>query len=217
MDEFSPIKHLSNLLKLWWIPVITALLGGFAGNLFHTRHLPIYEASASFYVTLDFNKIGVSPLTQYDEDVALAVTQGVLQSDEVLKSVTAETQAQGLRIDLPTLDLYTNKDISIERLHAFWYIRYRNIDAVTAKKIVNIWAQKGYETMLAWQARGAAQPYVVFSPPTLAKLPTQPILYGENKLILAGGLIGFIIGLLLLEIFSSRVFSPDQIKAAGKV
>jgi hypothetical protein len=49
---------------------------------------------------------------------------------------------------------------------------------------------------------------VIFQPPRLALLPQQPVLYGRNNLILAGALIGFMIGILLSSQLIRRLKPP---------
>ena len=70
----------------------------------------MYEATATYFVTLDLNRfpiLGVrEDLIQYNEDMALNTTEGALVSTEVLNDVIA--QAQELGQSLSVKDLLDN-------------------------------------------------------------------------------------------------------------
>jgi uncharacterized protein involved in exopolysaccharide biosynthesis len=119
------------------------------------------------------------------------------------------TQAQGLGYPVTVKDLLDNS--TVERKHDVWELRYRSPDPATAQAIVNDWAQSGYQEMLSWQASAKAPDYVVFQPPSQALLPEQPVLYGLNRLVLAGALIGFIIGIIISVLLSHGTHKPDPI------
>ena len=183
-------------MNTWWLVLLTTFLGGLFGFIFFHLHPPVYEATATYFVTLDLNRFPIQgvreDLIQYNEDMALNTTEGALVSMEVLNHVILQVKDIGQ--SLTTKDLLD--DSTIERKHDIWELRYRNQDPAIAQSIVNIWAQVGYQAMLSWQAAGLAPDYVVFQPPTLALVPQQPVLYGRNNLMLAGALIGFIIGII---------------------
>jgi hypothetical protein len=210
-SEFSPSEYFSRVMSCWWVVLLVTILGGAFGFIFYHLHPPVYEATATYFVTLDLNRFPIQgvrqDLIQYNEDMALSTTQGALLSTEVLNSVVV--QAQSLGQSLTVTDLIDNS--TIERKHDIWELRYRNQDSATAQAIVNAWAQKGYQAMLSWQASGKAPAYVVFQPPTPATLPEQPVLYGRNNLVLAGALIGFIFGILISILLSRAPKKSDPI------
>jgi uncharacterized protein involved in exopolysaccharide biosynthesis len=207
-NEFSPHEQFSRVMRYWWVVLLATLVGGAFGYLFFHLHAPVYEATSTFFVTLDMNRfptLGIrQDLIQYNEDMALNTTGGALVSSDVLNEVLVQAQGQG--IYLTAADLLDN--YTIERKHDVWELRYRSQDPQFAQSIVNIWAQEGYQAMLSWQSSGKAPEYVIFQPPRLALLPQQPVLYGRNNLVLAGALIGFIVGILLSSQLSRWVKPP---------
>jgi hypothetical protein len=203
-DEFSPHAYFLRVLHYWWVVLLATLLGGAFGYIFFHLHPPVYEATATFFVTLDLNTfphLGTrQDLIQYNEDMALNTTEGALLATQTLDQVVSLAKDTG--------DAFTVRDLlknyTIERKHDIWELRFRNQDPAVSQAIVNIWAQAGYQEMLRWQATGLAPGYVIFQAPTTASLPEQPILYGRNNLMLAGALIGFIIG-IFISVWISRV------------
>jgi uncharacterized protein involved in exopolysaccharide biosynthesis len=201
-NEFSPHEYFSHVMNYWWLVLLATFLGGVLGFIFFHLHPPVYEATATYFVTLDLNRfptLGVrEDLIQYNEDMALNTTQGALLSTEVLNDVVLQVKSVGQ--SLPVKDLLDNS--TIERKHDIWELRYRSQDPTIAQLIANIWAGLGYQAMLSWQASGKAPDYVIFQPPTPALLPLQPVLYGRNNLMLAGASIGFIVGIIISTMIS---------------
>ena len=195
--EFSPYEYFARIMAYWWVVLLATIFGGAFGFIFYQLHPSVYEATATYFVTLDLNRfatLGVrEDLIQYNEDMALNTTEGALLSTDVLNDVVA--QAPGFGQSLTVRDLLNN--YTIERKHDIWELRYRSHDPAAAQAIVTAWAQSGYQAMLSWQASGKAPDYVIFQPPTQALLPQQPVLYGRNNLVLAGALIGFIAGIVI--------------------
>ena len=208
VDEFSPVRYISRVMNYWWVVLLATFVGGALGYVFFYLHAPVYEATATFFVTLDMNQFPTlgtrEDLIQYNEDMALNTTEGALLSSDVLDEVLMTAQGQGK--PLTAADLLDN--YTIERKHDLWELRFRSPDPQFAQSIVNRWAQVGYQAMLSWQSSGKAPEYVIFQPPRLALLPQQPVLYGRNNLILAGALIGFMIGILLSSQLIRRLKPP---------
>jgi hypothetical protein len=201
MNEFVPVLHFQRIVRLWWIVVLAILLGGSSGYTFYRFRTPLYEATAVFYVTIDFDEVEDGPLSQYDEDLALSVMQQVLYySPEVNEEIVASPafKAAGL-----TYDSWVDSVI-LEREHAFWKIRVRNHSPEAARDLVNLWAKLGYEQLLSLKEQGEVADYIVLEPPVLAELPQKPTHYGMSQLVLAGSLIGFVIGILLSDGFARR-------------
>jgi len=207
-SEFSPSEYFFRVISYWWIVLLAAIMGGTFGYIFYHLHPPVYEATATYIVTLDLNRfpsLGVrEDLIQYNEDMALNTTGGVLLSTDVLNRVVV--QAQDLGQTITVRDLTGNS--TIERKHDIWELRYRSQDPANAQTIVNAWAQTGYQAMISWQASGKAPGYVIFQPPSSATLPEQPVVYGRNNLVLAGALIGFICGIIISILLSHAPGKP---------
>ena len=166
----------------------------------------MYEAKATFLVEIDLKQVPEEELDFYYIDLALATTQGALTTNEVLEEVYMEAARLGQ--DTRGWDLLANT--TIERRHAFWELRFRHTDAAFAQALVNMWAQRGYQSMLQMQADGLAPAYVMYGPPTLARKPLQPVYYATNKLVLAGSLVGWLAGLLWVELAARRRLAHTQ-------
>jgi uncharacterized protein involved in exopolysaccharide biosynthesis len=209
-NEFSPHEYFSRVINFWWLVLLATFAGGTLGIIFFHLHPPVYEATATYFVTLDLNRFPTlgtrEDLIQYNEDMALNTTEGALFSTEVLNDVTI--QAKNIGQSLSVNDLLNNS--TIERKHDIWELRYRSQDPSVAQTIVNIWAKLGYQAMLSWQASGKAPGYVIFQPPSLALIPQQPVLYGRNNLMLAGALLGFIAGIIISTVLNPAPKKPLQ-------
>jgi hypothetical protein len=212
-NEFSPHEYYSRILHFWWVVLVATLLGGAFGLIFYYLHPPVFEATATYFVTLDLNRfphIGTrEDLIQYNEDMALNTTEGALLSTEALNAVVNKAKESGY--SLTVRDLL--KNYTIERKHDIWELRFRSQDPSTAQAITNIWAEVGYQEMLKWQATGMAPGYIIFQEPLLALLPESPVLYGRNNLVLAGALIGFIAGIFISIAFSHAPKARSTISA----
>ena len=90
-NEFSPHEYFSRVMNLWWLVLLATFLGGAFGFIFFHLHPPVYEATATYFVTLDLNRFPIQgvreDLIQYNEDMALNTTEGALLSTEVLNNV----------------------------------------------------------------------------------------------------------------------------------
>jgi len=196
-NEFSPYKYFNHVLNLWWLVLLATILGGTLGFVFYHFHPPVYEATATYFVTIDLTRFPIQgvreDLIQYNEDMALGITEGALLSPEVINNVIIQAKTFGK--SLTPKDLLQNS--TIERKHDIWALRYRSEEPLEAQTIVNSWAQIGYQAMLSWQASGKAPDYVIFQPPSPALTPQQPVLYGRSNLMLAGALSGFFAGIVI--------------------
>jgi uncharacterized protein involved in exopolysaccharide biosynthesis len=209
-NEFSPYEYFNHVIDLWWLVALATILGGVFGFIFYRLHAPVYEATATYIVSIDLDRFpfqGVrEDMIQYNEDLALNSTKGALLSQEVQDEVISQLKTQG--ISLTPNDLLQN--YTIERKQDIWELRFRNQDPLVAQEVVNTWARIGYQAMLSWQESGKAPDYVVFQPPTMALLPQEPVLYDRNKVILAGAMIGFIVGILISYLISRSPKKPIQ-------
>jgi uncharacterized protein involved in exopolysaccharide biosynthesis len=201
-NEFSPYEYFNKVIGLWWLVALATFIGGAIGFIFNQLHPPEYEATATYIVTIDLNRFpfqGIrEDLIQYNEDMAVNTTQNVLLSQEVRDQVIAQLNTLG--ISLTHNDLIENT--TVERKQDVWELRYRSEDPLQAQKIVDLWALIGYQAMNSWQESGKAPEYVTFNPPTLSVTPQEPVIYDRNKVILAGALIGFIIGVITSSLIS---------------
>jgi hypothetical protein len=207
MEELIPILHFYRIVRLWWVVVLAALLGGAAGYGVFRLRPPLYEATAVFYVTIDFDKVAGGPLSQYDEDLALSVMQkGLLYSPSLHERIVKSPAFRPTGLTYKTWI----ESITLERQHAFWKARVRHTDPEIARILVNQWAEFGYQDLMSMREEGSIPDYIVIEPPVLADKPYETTNYGMNQMVLAGSLVGFIIALFLSSWLASRVGSVDE-------
>ena len=211
MDEFLPLQHFYRLTRLWWLIVLCSLLGMGAAYIFHRFNPPVYEATASINVTIDLAKLQIltdipKDKLQYNEDLAVSVTDQAFRSLEAYQAVLTRCLAQGLPIpDIGTL--YANH--TLERRHAIWQLHYRHTDPQVALAVANTWAEVAYENMTLWQSTAQIPAYLIIMPPVPAILPTAPALYDLYRLLLAGSLIGLILGILLTDFLARKSYASQ--------
>jgi hypothetical protein len=209
-DAFSLIDTINHLLQNWWKIVLYMIIFSLFGLAFSLIRPPKYEAEAIFSSTIDYSQLNFDnlvddrnqpyELTQYDLDLALSAVQ------RILTQVRNKAIAHAQTLD-PTLDGATfQQNMLLERLHDRWYLRYRHEDPLIAQSIVNHWAGLGAAQLAEEQASGKVESFVLASLIAEANLPTQPIYQNRNTLILAGTLIGFGVGVILVDM-KYRYFS----------
>ena len=139
-QEFSPRETLERAFKRWWIIVLMTALGGMVGWAFHFLNPPLYEATASMTVNMDFSR---RQLTQYEEDYAFDAAGAIGTSDVVINQIIAEAKIQGLPVDINQLQ----QQMFMERKQSVWELHIRNRDPHTAAELANIWAEKFYQAL----------------------------------------------------------------------
>lgn len=195
MNEFIPIQHFYRIVRLWWVVVLAVLLGGGMGFIVHLFRPAVYEATASIYVSIDFDKVESDTLTQYDKDLVLSIVQQTFFTPEVREAMIGSTEYQSAGLDIHEW----NRSVSVEREHAIWKIRVQHTNPKFAQVLVNKWAQLGYQHLSYLQEKGEIPDYVLLESPIPAELPLKPTNFGRNQLVLAGCLIGFIIGSMISD------------------
>lgn len=194
MTEINPAEELGRVLRLWWVIALSMILFGAVGYLVHTLRPPIYEATATYNVWLDFNYLKTDrEFTEYDEDLSINAVGNDYVAPAVLQQVTAEALKQGwIKADYELLLHYR-----LERNHSGWELRYQSTDPQLAMNLVNYWTTVGYQDLLALEKTETIPTYVRFSEPTLAVLPIKPVRYERNNMVLAGSLVGMVTGIFL--------------------
>ncbi len=193
MRELNPGEDIERLLRSWWIIVISMLIFGAAGYLFHALRPPVYEATTSFEVWLDFNYLTTTrEFTEYDEDLSINAVGNSYVDAVVLQKVTDQALNQGWIRNANELIV----NYRLERKHDNWVLRYESGDPQIAMDVVNYWATTAYQVLLEREKSGYVPAYVRFSEPTQAVLPTEPVHYGRNNLVLGGAMLGLAIGML---------------------
>lgn len=215
-DVVDPVKTFNNFINNWWKIVVFAVVGGLLGLAISFALPPRYEAEAIFSASIDFTQINFEKLvgnygepvvwSQYEEDLALQVVERMLlkHGNDVIRYART--------LD-PTLEVseYRNSH-QIERYLSMWFLRYRHADAEIAQSIVNFWAEKGYESLLTAQETGQAESFVIVDLVSLADKPVTPLYQNRGTLILAGTLIGFLVGIIWVD-FRDRFISKRDKEA----
>ena len=102
-DEFSPLEYINKLIGLWWLVALATFLGGVFGFIFHQVKSPKYEATAAYIVMIDLNRFPFQDvredLIQYNEDMAVNITQDALLSREVRDMVIVKYEGIGYLIN----------------------------------------------------------------------------------------------------------------------
>lgn len=214
-DVINPIETFNRLFSMWWKIVLLATIGGIIGLLV-TFILPAtYQAEATFHASIDFTQINFEnmvgehghPLmfTQYDEDLALQVVERVLLAERRNALAYART------LD-PSLDGKTFWDnMQIQRYLARWHLRYRHEDPKIAQAIVNHWASIGMDALIEAQESGLAESFVIINLVSDADLPQTPTYRNRSALILAGTMVGFVSGILIVD-FSTRYLGGKKLE-----
>ena len=198
-QEIIALDEFIRTLKLWWLVALSVILGGASGFAFRYVTLPDYESKATFQVTVDFtnselNQNKLAPVRIYDEDQAMQAIQVAF-----MQAIPQVIQyAQGLNIPLDENNFSQNS--SIERMLALWEIRFLYKDAVIAQKIVNEWVQQSLNILQQKKQDGTLKPYLSYELVNKASLPARPAYYQTNQLVLAGSIIGLVIGIILTSL-----------------
>jgi uncharacterized protein involved in exopolysaccharide biosynthesis len=202
-DSMNPLPSLKNIFRNWWKIVLIAYLFALVG-LVASYLLPAkYEAEAVLSSSLDFTEINFENLvtdtggpvtfTQYDEDLAVQVIQRYL----IKKQNAALAYAQAL--DETITPATFAKDSQISRYHALWTLRFRHANPEIAQQVVNYWANEALRDLKAAQAAGEAETFVIVDLTQEASLPTEPTYQNRGTLVLAGTLIGVVVGILVVD------------------
>jgi uncharacterized protein involved in exopolysaccharide biosynthesis len=215
-DEFELLGTFNHLLRRWWIILVIAIVGGLAGLGVSMMLKPLYQAEGIINASIDFTEINFDDLvdrygdpvvfTQYDEDLALQVVQ------RIAFSRSDDTFEYALTLDPDLTQEEFDKNSLIERYHAHWYLRYRHKDPEVAQAIVNEWIKKTMSALGKVQESGKAESFVIIDLISEAGLPQTPIYQNRGTLVLAGTVIGFIVGIIVVDV-KKRFGKPQKSEA----
>jgi uncharacterized protein involved in exopolysaccharide biosynthesis len=111
----------------------------------------------------------------------------------------------------PSLEAGTFEyNMSVERLHDRWYLRFRHEDPQIAQSVVNYWAETAMIQLEKEQADNKIEPFVLSSLIARANLPNRPLYQNRNTLVLAGTIIGLCLGILLVDMRYRFITSAKQ-------
>ncbi len=192
-QEFSPKDQVLISLHLWWVLVITMVLGGLIGFAIHHFRPPIYQAKATISTYIDFQEITDVLLTEYDEDMTINSVQSVLLSNDVIGAVLTQASSDGIILDYSSF----MHQMSIYRKFTDYELFYRDRNPEVAKKIVDCWTGIGLQEIKKMQAEGNLPAYLTVNLGSLSDLPQNPTYSQTNSYVLSGSLIGLLIGIIL--------------------
>jgi hypothetical protein len=139
--SFKPFDVLEEGLRYWWLVTLLILIGGAAGWLYHTFQPPVFEASASIAIGVDYTRTGNIDIQK--EDKLLEVVADEMEAGPVQQAVLAQAQSQNVALDLETW-----KRISfIERRDHSCILRVRDTDPQKASLLANWWAEAAYSSL----------------------------------------------------------------------
>jgi hypothetical protein len=133
---FSPLEKLKRPLKLWWLIFLFILLGAFIGWCLHFLRPPLYEARATFMVSVDYSRVRV--LSEEETDLSINDASYILTSAEVVDRVAARLQELGFKTSIEDL----NRMYSRERRETAIIIYIRGADRAFVDQVASIWAEE---------------------------------------------------------------------------
>ncbi|HEX9013911.1 MAG TPA: hypothetical protein VF813_10355 [Anaerolineaceae bacterium] len=136
MDDFSPREGFENAVRNWWLVVLLVFWGGFLGWLIHRAQPPLYQAEASFNISLNFQQTG--QLSQFDEDHAYNHVGDLIKSSDVIAQVVQAARSQGLPVSIEDFKQST----ILERREYVWVLIVRRNNPQEAMILANLWADK---------------------------------------------------------------------------
>jgi capsular polysaccharide biosynthesis protein len=191
--EFSPKDEIRHLLHTWWVIVICMVLGGLAGFTFNHLQQPTYQAKATLFTAIDYLKIEDVRLSEYDEDMTINSVQSVLLSNDVIGSVIEEVAAAGHAIDYKTF----MSQMALYRKFTDYELFYRDSRPEVAQAVVNVWADLGVRAYQSLQRSGNLPLYIEVMPGSLPNLPAEPVHQNTNTHVVAGAILGLLIGIII--------------------
>ncbi len=202
--EFIFRYELSRLWRYGWVVALLTALGVMGGWMVHLAKPPIYEAQADLSAKIDYKKLlyMIAPsydptpnqITFYDEDLTLVIMDAALRG--VVPQVAEHVQQNGEALDEAEL----LDHVTIERKETSFQVNFRDADPAVAQDIANTWAQLGLAALQAKQSSGAYPDYVSAQMAQQAYLPQKPAYFRPEVMAVAGGVIGLIASLLLVNL-----------------
>jgi uncharacterized protein involved in exopolysaccharide biosynthesis len=192
-QEFFPKNEILHILRSWWLLVIGMVLGGVAGFVFNYVQQPTYQAKATVFTVIDYQKINDVRLSEYDEDMTINSVQSVMLSTDVIGSLIMEMAESGYSLD------YTSfmDRMSIYRKFTDFELFFRDSDPKIAQLVVNTWSDIGTQKYRGLQQSGSLPVYVNVITGSLASLPTEPVQKHMNTHVLAGAILGLLVGVVI--------------------
>jgi capsular polysaccharide biosynthesis protein len=130
--EFSPSEAMASIFSRWWLVVIMAVVGGVVGFGFHYMLPPLYQATASVTITMDFTQ---RELSQYEQDYAFNAAGAIINSTAVVDQIIDKSRMSGISISASDL----KQQMFVEGRQSVWELHIRHHDPQAAAVLANIW------------------------------------------------------------------------------
>ncbi len=160
MNDIDPREILDRSLRFWWVAAVGVFLGGAAAWLFTSFRPPVYEATATYSVTLDTQQLAgrlkLDP-SQVPTDFAsqnpyLAPAENVFYLPGVISRMASDAQAQG--IDFTAGD-FRPSAFYLDRKGSNWFVSARSTDPALAARLADLWLAAADAALRTAQAHNA--------------------------------------------------------------
>jgi len=131
--EIVPINTFRKAIQDWWFIVITILVSAIVGWVVHLFIPPLYEARASFSISIDYAHTG--RLSDIEQDQVLGIVGDIISSPEVYKQVVENAMFEKINIDFSSLE----NSFFLERQFYIWTMRVRHNDPKVAHRLTEFW------------------------------------------------------------------------------
>jgi hypothetical protein len=139
--DFSPAEVFIKSVRIWWVVVVLALLGGLLGLLIHVLLPPIYSSRAEITTSINFSQSGI--LTDEQQDQAINAVGDVILSTNLSQTVKSQALSQGF--DIGNGDFESHRFSS--RMGYRWIFGYRSKEPVEAAEVTNVWAENSMKVL----------------------------------------------------------------------
>ena len=144
VEDISPRDSLEHALHFWWVISLAMVIGGLIGGCISWFSPPVYEARASYHVSLDDAAVlaearKITPDAELTFEMRapyLTPVSLLFYTPEVRSAV--EEQAQVAGFDFPQ-DGFRNGQFTLDNRRSDWMIVVRHQDGETAARLANLW------------------------------------------------------------------------------
>jgi len=134
-NEFSPADVFVRSIRLWWVVVFFALIGGGIAFIVHGILPPVFSSRMSITTSINFAQTG--NLTDEKQDQAINAAGNVILSSAVEDALLSQAAVEGIGIDRNTFESARFTD----RMGYEWIIGVESKDPNTAAALTNVWGE----------------------------------------------------------------------------
>ena len=144
VEDISPRDSLEHALRYWWVISLAMVIGGLLGWGISRFLPPVFEARASYRVTLDDNAVlAEANKTNPDAELTYEIRAPYLTPISLMfytpeVRTALERQAQSRGIDFPQ-DGFRSGQLTLDNRRSDWMVIVRHRDGELAAKLANLW------------------------------------------------------------------------------